>query len=322
MRTSILLFIFLSANVFGQTRDEDRERQRIVDSNIKTVIQWTHRFSQGKPSPTGYKTTETQYDKKGNPIEIINYRSTGEVSTRLLYKYNDQNLRTEYLMYQRDGKDFKLTFKQSFHYNNKGLKTHEVVFDGVTGYRITYEYFPDDQLKEIVKYDSNNRVAERWVYTYSDKTQEIKIFNPDRVLNSIVRRKFDSKGNTLEDQRLDARGNEQKRVENVYDNKNRLVEMSEFYSGRLTKKLQYQYNNLDLVSEIVQHNPDGTRFTQSQYNYDNRGSLVEERWSESKTDEFSLKQSTFDKNGNVVETDSYFAPYRYRVLYKYTYEFH
>ena len=169
MRTSILLLIFLSTNIFGQTRDEDRERQRIVDTNIKTVIQWTHRFSQGKPSPTGYKTTETQYDKRGNPIEIINYRSTGEISTRLLYKYNDQNLRTEYLMYQRDGKDFKLTFKQSFHYNNRGLKTHEVVFDGVTGYRITYEYFPDDQLKEIVKYDSNNRVAERWVYTYSDR---------------------------------------------------------------------------------------------------------------------------------------------------------
>ena len=324
MKTSFMFFLLfaLSLTLFSQPRDEEKERQRHAESNIKTITQWTHRFSQGKPNPTGYKTTETHYDKKGNPIEIINYRSNGEISSRLLYKYNDQNLRTEYLMYQRDGKDFKLTFKQTFHYNSKGLKTHEVVFDGVTGYRITYEYMPNDQLKEIVKYGSNNSVEERWLYSYKNNIQEISIFKPDKVLNSIARKIFDPKGNLIEDIRLDSKGNEQKKVIYTFDSKNRNTEMAEYYSGKLSKKLQYNLNDSDLVTEIAQENSDGTKFTQSIYIYDSNGSLVEERWSENKTEEFSLKQSSYDKDGNIIETDSYFAPYRYRVLYKYTYEYH
>jgi YD repeat-containing protein len=86
--------------------------------------------------------------------------------------------------------------------------------------------------------------------------------------------------------------------------------------------LKYQFNDFDLVTEVNQDNSDGTKFTQSKYSYDSKGSLIEERWSESKTEEFSVKQLNYDKDGNVIETDSYFAPYRYRVLYKYTYEYY
>lgn len=319
---SLLLLLVFASNLLAQPNDEEQERLRIAESNIKTIIQWTHRFSQGKPNPTGYKTTETLYDKNGNPIEIVNYRSNGDISSRLLYKYNDKNLRTEYLMYQKDGKDFKLTFKQTFHYNSKGLKTHEVVFDGVSGYRITYEYLANDELKEIVKYGSSNNVEERWVYSYKNNIQEISIFKPDKVLNSIVRKTYDSKGNLIEDLRLDSKGNEQKKVTYTFDSKNRVTEMAEYFSGKLSKKLQYKLNDRNLVNEIAQENSDGTRFTQSIYSYDSNGSLIEERWSENKSEEFSLKQSSYNNEGNVVETDSYFAPYRYRVLYKYTYEYY
>lgn len=317
-----LFFLVVSASlILAQPNDDEKERIRISESKIKTIIQWTHRFSQGKPNPSGYKTTETHYDKNGNPIEIINYRSNGEISSRLLYKYNDKNLRTEYLMYQKDGKDFKLTFKQTFHYNAKGLKTHEVVFDGVSGYRITYEYLPNNELKEIVKFGSNNTVDERWVYSYKNNIQEISIFKPDKVLNSIVRKTYDAKGNLVEDLRLDSKGNEQKKVTYSFDSKNRMIEMSESFSGKLSKRLEYKFNDTNLVSEVAQENSDGTKFTQSIYSYDSNGSLIEERWSESKADEFSLKQSSYNTEGNVVETDSYFAPYRYRVLYKYTYDY-
>jgi YD repeat-containing protein len=325
MRTLFFSFVvlFFSTTLFGQPKDEEKERQRIVEGNVKTITQWTHRFSAGKPNPTGYKTTETTFDKKGNPIEIVNYRSSGEISSRLLYKYNDQNLRTEYLMFQKvEGPELKVHYKQSFNYNAKGQKIIEVVFDGVTGYRITYDYYPDGQLKEIVKYGAGNRVDERWVYTYDGNNQQINIFSPDKNPTSIVKKKFDSNGNLVEDARFDTRGNEQKKVTYQYDSKSRTIEMVEYYSGKQTKKLQYQYNDFDLVTEIVQHNPDGSKFTQSKYSYDTKGNLIEERWSEGQSDEFSHKQSSFDKEGNVLETDQYFAPYRYRVLYKYSYSYH
>ncbi|MDD3567190.1 MAG: hypothetical protein PHT92_02200 [Bacteroidales bacterium] len=319
---SILLLLGISVSLFGQPKDQEKERQRIAESNIKTITQWTHRFSGDKPNPNGYKTSVTQYDRNGNPIEIVNYRSSGEISSRLLYKYNNQNLRTEYVMYQRIHRpELEVSYKQSFHYNDKGLKTHEVVYDGQAGYRITYEYYPDDNLKEIVKYGVGNRVDERWAYTYKDNIQEISIFKPDKVLSSRMRKEHDANWNLLRDIRLDDKGNEVKRIVNRYDDKNRLVETAEYYSGNLSKKQEFRYNNRDLVIEVIQHSPDGSSFIQSKYQYDTNGSLVEEQWSEGGAQEFSHKQSRYNDEGNVLETDSYFAPYRYRVLYRYTYEY-
>jgi YD repeat-containing protein len=325
MRTflSVTLFLSIAFLTFGQTKDEDRDRQRIADNKIKSITQWTHRFSGDKPSPTGHKTSVTQYDKNGNAIEIVNYRPNGEISSRLLYKYNNQNLRTEYVQYQKLNKPtIEVSYKQTFHYNSKGLKTHESVFDGATGYRITYEYYPDDKLKEIVKYGAGNKVDERWIYSYKDNVQETSIFKPDKVLSSRMRKEYDGDGNLLLDIRLDDKGNELKRIVYSYDSKGRMTEAADYYSGNFTQKLEYLYNSQGMVIEVIQNKADGTRFTQSKYQYDSTGNLVEERWSEGQAQDFSHKQSRFDSAGSVLETDSYFAPYRYRVLYKYTYEYH
>lgn len=326
MRSTTLLTILLALTFLANaqyTKDEEFERKRIADSKIKKSIQWTHRFTQDKPNPKGNKTSETTYDKNGNPVEIINYRSDGDISSKLLYKYDNKNRRIEYLMYQKekDAKEVKLTYKQSFHYNESGLKTHEVVFDGISGYRITYAYNPDGSNKEIIKYSSANTVAEKWVYTYSGQNQEIKIFNADNQLTSSVQKKVDSKGNVLEEIRFGPNGKEQKRTTFVYDDKSRVIEMTEYYSGSLSKKLFYKYNNLDVVTEITQQTPDGKKFVQSSYKHDTNGNILEERWSEDNSDELSHKQSKYDKNGVLVEMESYYAPYKFRVLYKYTYEY-
>jgi hypothetical protein len=319
---SLLWILCFSLIIIAQPKDEEKERKRIADNKIKTITQWSHRFAQGKPNPTGVKTTVTNYDKSGNPIEITSYKSNGEISSRLVYRYNEQNLRTEYVQYQKLNKaSIEISYKQTFHYNNKGQKTHEVVFDGASSYRIMYEYYPDDQLKEIQKLGVSNKIEERWIYSYKGNTQEISVMKPDKVLSSMQRREFDGKGNLLSDIRLDDKGNELRKIINIFDAKSRMVVMEEYYADKLIKKLEYKYNDKDLVIEIIQHNADGSKFTQSKYGYDSKGSLIEEKWSEDKTAEFSLKQSRYDNSENVIETDSYFAPYRYRVLYKYTYEY-
>jgi hypothetical protein len=323
---SILLSILcISFSIFAQpNKDEESERKQVAANKIKTITQWSYRFSEGKPNPTGAKTTVTNYDKNGNPIEITNFKSNGEISSRLVYKYNAQNLKIEYVQYQKFNKNspLEITYKQSFHYNSKGLKTQEVVFDGGAGYRILYEYYPDDQLKEIQKFGAGNRIEERWVYSYKDLNQEISLMKPDKVLSSMQRKEFNSKKKLLSDIRLDNQGNEQRRIVYKYDSKDRMIEMEEFYAGKSIKKMEYRHNDFNLVTEVIQHNIDGTKFSQSKYNYDTKGNLVEEKWSEGKTSEFSHKQSLFDNSSNLIETESYFAPYKYRVLYKYTYEYY
>ncbi|MFO8023057.1 MAG: hypothetical protein R6U65_11365 [Perlabentimonas sp.] len=326
MRTFLftISLLFLVALVGAQPKNIDAiESQRIAESNIKTITQWTHRFSQGKPNPDGYKTSETHYDKRGNATEIINYRSSGSISSRMLYKYNDNNLKTEYVLYQLDGKELKLAYKQAFHYNEKGQKTTEVVFDGMSAHRITYSYDDKDRLKEIIKHGSRgNQVDERWKYSYDGNDQEIKIYKPDENLAEIHRKKFDESGNLIEDKRFDSNEKELRRITYKYNSKGWEVEKAEYFSGELTSKLEYKHNNMGLVTEVVQHNPDGSKFIQSKYTYDDQGNLLEEQWSEDKTEDFSRRESTYDGEGYVVKTDSYFAPYRYRVLYKYTYDYY
>ncbi len=320
---SALLMVLSVSLLSAQTKNEEYERQRIAQNKIKHSTQWSYRYTQGKLNAKGSKTAETKYDANGNPIEIVNYRSSGEISSRLLYKYNKNNQRTEYVMYQKKMGEANLsvTYKQTINYNSKGIKTFEVVFDGAAGYRITYDYLPNDELKQIVKYGATNSVDERWVYSYEGNNQQINIFRPDKTLDAVVNKKFGAKGELIEEQELNAKGKEIKRVVSIYDAKGREVQKEEYAMEKLVKKFQYVYNNDGLLVEVIQNNPDGTSFTQSKYNYDIEGNLLEEQWSEGNQDEFSHKQSTYDKGNNLLETDQYFAPYKYRVLYKYTYEY-
>lgn len=319
----VSLFLGLSFSLLGQTINEEEERQRIAESGIWQVTQWTHRYTGNKLNPKGNKTSVTQYDKNGNAVEVQNFRSNGSVSSRLLYKYNESNQRIEYSMHQNpDGPELRLSYKQAIYYDRDGIKTQEVIFDGAAGYRINYEYYPDGKLKEIVKKDMANKVHERWVYAYKDNMHEISVFKPDKVLFSRMIKYTDANGNITTDIRLDNKGNELKKVEQEYNENGNLILKSEYFSEKFGNSIEYKYNNDGRVIEVIKHLPDGSKFTQSQYEYDEKGSLIEERWSENKSQEFSHKQSTFSDKGNVIETDSYFAPYRYRVLYKYTYEFY
>lgn len=326
MKTSLLTIILLHLIVafsFSQTKDEERERLKIANNKVKQITQWSHRYKQGKPEQAGYKTSETKYDRNGNPIEITNYRANGDVSSRALYKYNDKNQRVEYVFYQKDKKpQLEITNKQNYQYDSKGNKILEVRFDGATQSRIVYEYHPDSRPKSIVSTSAGNKINEKWEYFYEGNNQEIKVFDGSQNLLSSTKRKFNSKGSVIEEVRFDGKGKELKRQNFTFNNNDQMIEMVEHYAGAFIKKLTYKLDAQGQVIEVTQENPDGTRFTQSSFKFDPKGNLLEERWSEGDPNEFSHKQSSYDGKGNPLEVDSYYAPYKFRVLYKYTYDYY
>lgn len=320
---SSLLLLFTAFSISAQVKDDDMERKRIAESKIKVSTQWAYRYTQGKLNSEGSKTAETKYDNQGNPIEIVNYRSSGEISSKVLYKYDKNNQRTEYVMYQKKMGDSKLsiTYKQTIQYNKDGVKISELIYDGAMGYRITYDYSSEGKLKQILKFDGNNKVSERWVYSYDGNNQQVNVFVPDQTLDAVINKKFSQKGELIEEQQLNASGKEVKKVINKYNSQGLEVKKEEYAMEKLIKSFEYVYDSNNLLVEVVQNNPDGTSFTQSRYSYDTAGNILEERWSEGNQDEFSHKQSSYDRKNILLETDQYFAPYKYRVLYKYTYEY-
>lgn len=321
--TLILGVLLVNVFVYSQNSSGDKERIRIVNSKVLKTTQWTYKYSQGKINPKGYITTESKYDEKGNIIEVINYKSSGQISSKLQYKYDNNNLKIEYLKFEKKEKpDLELTYKQSFTYDDKGNKKIENGYDGITPYKIIYSYLPDGKTKDITKYAADNSIIEKWESSYNGLVQTIKILKQGKDLDYILIRKFDSKGNTLEETRKDAKGKEVKRLVTEFDANNNVTSYAEYFSEKLSKKLIYKYNRKNQLVEVDQENPDGTSSLNKAYKYDEKGNVLEEKWFDGIPNDLSTKNFKYNEKLNPEEVESYYSDYKYKVLYKYTYEYY
>lgn len=327
MRTLSLLYclLLLSAPLFSQVprnTSEEEERARVARNKIKQTTQWIHKYKQGKPDPKGYKATETKYDKNGNPIEVINYRSNGEVSSRLLYKYDKNNNRTEYLKIEKMNKPQpEVTFKQVFNYDAQGKKVLEVGFDGTAAYKIDYTYHTDGKPKDIIKYNASRQIVEKWDYSYEANKQIIKIYKPENKLDHTVEKVYNKANQLVEETKFATDGKELRKVLFAYNKDGKVQEEAEYYSTKFSKKLIYSYNTKNLLEKVEQEQQEGDKIVYSTFVYDNNENLLEESWFDGDPSDYSKKESDYDKKGNVTEVESYYAPYKYRSLYKYTYEY-
>jgi len=325
MKQLALTIALLTATllVYPQGKPEDKERSRIASSMISKSYQWTYKYSQGKINQKGYITTESKYDEKGNVIEVINYKSTGKISSKLFYKYDQNNNRIEYQKFEkRDKPDIELTYKQNFTYDDKGNKKIEIGYDGLTGYRIIYNYLPNGKSKDITKYNVDNSINEKWESSYSDNVQTIRVLKQGINLDYTLTRKTDAKDNIIEENRKDANGKEVVRTTFEFNATNNIISSAEYYSGNLSKKLVYKYNNKNLLVTIDQVNPDGSHALSRAYKYDEKGNVLEEKWFDGVPNDLSSKNYKYNDKLNPLEIDSYYSDYKYKVLYKYTYEYY
>lgn len=325
MKQILLTFAFLLVNIFAfsQSLIDEKERVRLVTSKVSKSTQWTHKYTQGKVNPKGYITTESKYDEKGNVIEVINYKSNGQVSSKLQYKYDKNNNKIEYLKYEKKDKpDLELTYKQAFTYDEKGNKKIENGFDGVSPYKIVYNHLPNGRIKDITKYALDNSIIEKWESSYNENVQTISILKQGKNLDYVLIRKLDSKGNILDETRKDSKGKEVKRITTEFDSNNNILSNAEYYSEKLSKKFTYKYNRKNQLLEIIQVNPDGSESLNRAFKYDEKGNVLEEKWFDGIPNEFSSKNFKYNEKSIPAEVESYYSDYKYKVLYKYSYEYY
>lgn len=309
----------------GQLDRESMERERMKANGVKVCEQYTHKYVKGVPKANGYLTTRTTYDRDGNPLLVINYRANGDESSRLNYIYNDKGQRIEYRKEEawRDDRTGKVSmrtfFKQRFTYNSRGDKRSEIGFDGAANYRVMYNYLPNGKLADITKYDGDNSISERWTYSYDGQTQIIEVMPRNRQPYR-VEKVFDDAGRLLSDKQIGQDKQEMRRVEFTYDNLGRVLTETEYYGGKLRSAQRYRYDGFGQLVEVRQRRPDGQEVESNAYRYDGDGNLIEERWIDKDPKLVSTKVSEFDASGDMLRMDSYYAPYRYRVMYSYKYE--
>lgn len=90
--------------------------------------------------------------------------------------------------------------------------------------------------------------------------------------------KYDEKGNLVEKETnyysslLEGRNNY--RYVYTYDERNRLVEMNEYWFYSLNYKYKYQYNEFDSVATMQKYNKDGRLYEDNTYEYDSNRKLA------------------------------------------------
>lgn len=321
-KTVLVLLIFIPQILSAQLDRESIERQRMVANNIEQCTQFTHKYTKDKPAPKGYITSVTTYNRNGDPLLIVNYRSNGEESSRLYYTYNDLGQRLEYRKEEpidKQGK-MKISFKQVFTYDIKGYKKTEVGFDGSANYRVVYNYLPNGKLADITRFNADNSVAERWIYSYNGNKLSIRV-TPKNGNAYTIEKEFDAKENLLKDVQIGADGIEMRKIVYTYDSQNRIETETESYAGEFRHILKYIFNNKgQLVRILKKEGTVGKELVNNDYAYDKEGNLVTEQWNDGDPNSLSKKDSEFDATGNMIKVDSYYAPYKYRVMYSYQYK--
>lgn len=300
------------------------ERERMKANNVKVAEQYAHKFKRGAPQEEGYLVTRTTYDKSGNPLTVVNYRANGDESSRLYYAYDDQGQRVEYRKEEPTTDEnghtqMRIFFRQKFTYDSKGRKKTESGFDGVSNYRVIYNYLPNGKLSNITRYNSDNTVGERWTYTYNGNKQTIHV-TPRRGEPYSVEKSYNGQGQLLSDVQFGSDAKELRRLEYTYTSSGQVATESESYAGNLRYRLRYVFDKQNRLTQIYQRQTAGPEIENNNYKYDDRGNLIEEHWVDGDPSLVSQKESEFNPAGDMVKVQSYYAPYRYRVMYTYKYE--
>ena len=314
-----LLFVLLSP-VKAQYDFDEIERVRMVEAKVKTQTEWTYDYVNGKPSSTGYKSSVTKFDTRGNITEIANYNANGKLISTIIYQYDAYNNRVNFERYDEKR---VLKYSQKIVYNDNGKKIREYGKNGMEQYNNTFTYDGNGKLTEI-NYTANNMLVEKRQFVYSGNKTEISVFNASNILSFRQENTYNENGFLLSELRKGVQGNVIHSLNMQYSNLGELLqEIKKRADDKLDYHKTYHYdnNNRPIKEETI--NLDGTKFISREYQYNNSGDLILESWRKNeRATEFSTKKFTYDSKRIYTEVDSYFATYKLNSLYKYVYEYY
>lgn len=323
MKTYIIIILLGISYIFSFSQNipfnEESEKEKMKKNGVYVQTKWKYR-----PGATqGVKVLAKTFDKQGNTIQELNFKPDGSNSSRLTYKYDSKGNKIYYQLYDFSQEpDKRIRYVQNIQYNDQGYRISETGFDGISDFKIEYKYISPGKLDELIKFNDKGEITEKQKYTYSDNKKLITIYDETPSIKEKISETYDSKGNLIERAKMQSDNSITKLNKYKYNLNNQLIEEEEYYGGKFSFKLTYNYDSDGNISSIDKEDADGKKFVNNSYSYDHKGNLIEEKWYDGVPDDYSKKSYNYDDNDNIKEVDSYYSLYKYKVLYKYTYEFY
>ncbi len=328
MRTFISLVIILlyTFNPLYSQLPEERLKKMVKQNNIKSLTQWNHKYSDGKPEKDGYKNAYKEFDQHGNITKELYYRR-GDINQRLSYKYDQNQNKTEYINYSAS-KD-ELSYKQTIDYDDEGKKMYEERFNGSEHFVIDYKYNKNDELVEIIKKKKitsgasvNYELDERRVFTREGNTTTIEVLDDSGTLLSKIINKYNDKGNLIEFNEYEPNGERIKQISYKFNEKNLKTQEIKHQKGNFIYKKDFHYDKDGNLVEIQKEEPKDKMHISNIYEYNQENTLSKEMWFDSMAEKYSHKKFTYNSSGILEEVEVFYALYNYKVMYKFKYEFY
>jgi len=321
MRTTavlLLLFFLPILNVFSQL-PEALNKETIIEQGIKSQAQWNYKFEDGAPADEGYKNSFKEFDRNGNVIKEEYYRR-GDINQELSYKYDHNQNKTEYVNYS--AKEDEIRFKQTIDYNNQNRKVSEKRYNGSEHHIIDYRYNEQDKLSRIIKTDLDGKVIQKRIFSYDGNVAKIRVENAKGKLLSRIVNKYDDRENLIQYTEYDPEGNRIKRISYQFNPDNLKTDEIKYQKGNFIYHKTYHYNPSNNLVEIHKEQPKDEVHTSKIFEYTPEGRLSKELWYDSMADKYSHRKYFYNEKGIVEKAEVYYALYDYKVLYRYKYSFY
>ena len=257
---------------------EDTYRQYVLKNRIATKKAWAFQYKFGEPMEEGILVYATNYDRKGNIMDSLVYKSN-KVSFHEKYTYNNKNELIIRVLIDSSGVEVQ---KSERLINDKGLESGFVMYykDSIY-YRQQREYNEKDELIRLTEFDArgvadgvSKLVSE---YAYNEKGEllsQTELNNVGGIL-SKVSYSYDLDGNKMSISNYNSIGDLQgKTLLKEYENGNsKLVEKYDAFDS-LYAFYKYEYNLKGEETKNIILNGIGQVIRQSNTTIDEHGNKV------------------------------------------------
>jgi len=313
-----LLFVSLLIPVatFSQIDSDQFDKKHAQQNGIKVKTQYDYSYKGGMPSESGYMSSKITYDEEGNVTEEINYRSSGEVMTITDYHYDGEGNRTGYDKY--DGSRDRLQYKKSIIFDGKGSKLMETGFNGADHFKTIYKYNGEGELHEI-HYVLNKNLDEIRKIKRNGNLTKIEVYDEnDNFLYHLYNR-YNDNGKLIEEVKNES-NEESKKIEYDYNSADLLNEETKYLYGDFSYRHILEYDSDGYLMHLYEEKPEKSRYLLKTYSYTPDGLLLEEKWRSGPDKDYSSKQYHYT-DGKLEKVECYFSTYKFRVQYKFEYQY-
>ena len=253
----VKMFYFLAiVMLLGGFSDQDKKYNHLemqkLKGKVKSVREYYLRVDENTGILIGNESLVREvifFNHFGNMIESYRHNEKGELETKTIYKYNDNELITEKLLTNEKSETIG---KETHSYDYKMREIERIHFNTT---KTRYKYDANDYLIEEIKYDPVNKILEKHKYVYNKygiKTEgSLESFNPDGNIKNKTIYLYDAAGNLIEANSYDSAVDFLSKTTQKYDDKSNCLEIAWYRKdGSIDSKESFGYDDFGNQNEI------------------------------------------------------------------------